>query len=531
MVYSLYESGPTGRLSSLSENAGGTQNLVEYTYLGMNTIVKESHPQVAGGLNLSYGSAGTYGGWDRFGQTIGQEWRKDDGTLVDGYGYTYDRAGNRTSKGNLLNSAFSETYAYDGLSRLTDTNRGGVDLQNWSLDALGNWDQFTDQGTTQTRDQNEANETTEITGGWITPGYDAAGNMTTMPKAGAETTSFTAKYDAWNRLVELRDSNNNLVARYEYDGRGFRTRKTLGDGTTFDYYQNDSNQLLEVRKNGSANAYEQYVYDQRYIDAPVMVYRDTNTDGTVDQKLYITQDANFNVTAVVDGATGGVVNRFVYTPNGQRTVLTATWTAGTTDFMLGHQGLYLDGESGLYYNRARYLHPTLGSFIQRDPLGYVDGASLYQYELDSPTDSRDSNGTDEEHTKNKNPSNLPKHEKGQARKVLDKQGEKGDINRGRFTPRGGKATNKRGMARIPVLKYLVLLACEAACSAFYTTSVAEADKRLQDSIEATQQSITGGLPLAEAQKMIDVAVTVHKYTVLEAATTYAACALTCLCPF
>ena len=239
---------------------------------------------------------------------------------------------------------------------------------------------------------NAANETTEITGGWVTPVYDAAGNMTTMPKAGAETTSFTAKYDAWNRLVELRDSNNNLVARYEYDGRGFRTRKTLGDGTTFDYYQNDSNQLLEVRKNGSANAYEQYVYDQRYIDAPVMVYRDTNTDGTVDQKLYITQDANFNVTAVVDGATGGVVNRFVYTPNGQRTVLTATWTAGTTDFMLGHQGLYLDGESGLYYNRARYLHPTLGNFIQRDPLGYVDGANVYQYVQDNPANRVDPNG-------------------------------------------------------------------------------------------------------------------------------------------
>ena len=53
VVYSVYESGPTGRLSSLSENAGGTLNLVQYTYLGMSTIVKESHPQVAGGLNLS----------------------------------------------------------------------------------------------------------------------------------------------------------------------------------------------------------------------------------------------------------------------------------------------------------------------------------------------------------------------------------------------------------------------------------------------------------------------------------------------
>ncbi len=133
-------------------------------------------------------------------------------------------------------------------------------------------------------------------------------------------------------------------------------------------------------------------WDQRYIDAPVMVYRDTNTDAAVDQKLYVTQDADFNVTATISGDTGVVANRFIYTPYGQRTVLTATWTAGTTDFMLGHQGLYLDGESGLYYNRARYLHPTLGNFIQRDPLGYVDGGSLYQYERSRPGTLLDPSG-------------------------------------------------------------------------------------------------------------------------------------------
>ena len=63
-----------GRLLSISENTGGTQNLVSYTYLGMNTIVKESHPQVSGGLNLSYGASGTCAGWDRFGQTASKEW-------------------------------------------------------------------------------------------------------------------------------------------------------------------------------------------------------------------------------------------------------------------------------------------------------------------------------------------------------------------------------------------------------------------------------------------------------------------------
>lgn len=35
--------------------------------------------------------------------------------------------------------------------------------------------------------------------------------------------------------------------------------------------------------------------------------------------------------------------------------------------------------SGLVYNRARYLHPTLGTFTRRDAAGYIDGLNLYEY--------------------------------------------------------------------------------------------------------------------------------------------------------
>ena len=38
----------------------------------------------------------------------------------------------------------------------------------------------------------------------------------------------------------------------------------------------------------------------------------------------------------------------------------------------------MDRESGLWYFRARYYSGTLGRFIGRDPLGYVDGRSMYR---------------------------------------------------------------------------------------------------------------------------------------------------------
>ena len=32
-------------------------------------------------------------------------------------------------------------------------------------------------------------------------------------------------------------------------------------------------------------------------------------------------------------------------------------------------GMYLDAETGLYYDRARYYSSTLGRFLQTDPIG------------------------------------------------------------------------------------------------------------------------------------------------------------------
>lgn len=52
----------------------------------------------------------------------------------------------------------------------------------------------------------------------------------------------------------------------------------------------------------------------------------------------------------------------------------------------------LGSQGGLIYNRARELHPRLGRFMQRDPLGYVDGMSLYQYLNSHPVMATDSLG-------------------------------------------------------------------------------------------------------------------------------------------
>ena len=130
--------------------------------------------------------------------------------------------------------------------------------EHWALDPTGNWTgykQDTDGGGAwdldQTRTHNAANEITAFAGTtWAATVHDRAGNMTTVPKPDSPSSSYTCVYDAWNRLVRVRDGQNN-VAEYEYDGRNFRVvKKTYAAGVFSEvrhfYYTNDW-QVLEER--------------------------------------------------------------------------------------------------------------------------------------------------------------------------------------------------------------------------------------------------------------------------------------------
>ncbi len=83
-------------------------------------------------------------------------------------------------------------------------------------------------------------------------------------------------------------------------------------------------------------------------------------DGALNERLWVVQDANFNVTAVVDDS-GEVVERYIYDPFGQATVLDAEWNVrsggSAYDWLYLHQGGRYDVTSGLYHFRFRDYSP------------------------------------------------------------------------------------------------------------------------------------------------------------------------------
>jgi RHS repeat-associated protein len=388
------------RLDSISDSTGILEG---YKYLGLGTVVERDHPQV--GVNLTYisptgstGDAGDqYTGLDRFGRVVEQLWQNTNtNTATDDTQYGFDADSNVLYQENKLNETLSQLFSYDGLNQLTGYQVGTLNStktgltgsasasQSWGLDALGNWTSVTTDGTAQTNTANAQNEYTAV--GSATPGYDADGNMTTDQNGN------TLVYDAWNRLVAVKNSTGTTIATYSYDGLNRQVSVTENGTTTQLIYSADW-QVLEERVDGATTA--QYVWSPVYVNALVLRDAATTTPGTLDQRLWVQQDANWNVTALVDNS-GNVVERFTYTPYGVVTVLAPDWSArGTSSYNWVYlfQGGRYDSASGLYTFQERQYSPTLGRWMTMDPLGLEGGDyNTYRFIGNGPTNATDPSG-------------------------------------------------------------------------------------------------------------------------------------------
>ena len=89
--------------------------------------------------------------------------------------------------------------------------------------------------------------------------------------------------------------------------------------------------------------------------------------------------STLSVSAITN-ASGVVRERYTYDAYGKMYVRDASGALKSSQVPMqpyGFTGRRYDEESGLWYFRARYYDDQLGRFISRDPLGYVDGMSLY----------------------------------------------------------------------------------------------------------------------------------------------------------
>ena len=271
---------------------------------------------------------------------------------LDGASYTYDPAGNRTSKGNYLNGATSN-YTYDPLYQLTQVTQSGSTTEGYSYDLVGN--RLSSSGVPN-YSYNASNELTSSSNGSYT--YDANGNTLTD----AQGRSFT--WDFENRLIQAVNPGVGTTT-FKYDPFGRRIQKISPSFTSIFVY--DGSNLIETL---NASGAEVASYTQtRNVDEPLAELRSSSAD-------YYEADALGSITSLSNG-TGTLVNTYTYDSFGNLTAST-----GTVRNYFQYTAREFDSETNLYFYRARYFDPNSGRFLSEDPA--EDDLNLYAYVQNNP---------------------------------------------------------------------------------------------------------------------------------------------------
>jgi RHS repeat-associated protein len=275
----------------------------------------------------------------------------------------------------------SKTYFYDGVGNRT--------FENTTVAGVTTSDNYTYPATS-----NRVQSVVRLAATTRSLTYDGAGNIATDTRSGIP---YAYTYNNANRLKTV-TAQANLTGTYTYNGfeqliARVVTNSGTANGTTFFVHDLWGNVIAELDATGTT--VREYIYlpeaeiaptrqARTQVDRPIAVISGVNTASPA--TLFVHVD-HLNRPTMMTNAAKASVWAAIWTPWGTPQSITG---AETNDARFPGQWFQL--EAGLAYNWYRHYDPSLGRYTQPDPLGFVDGPSVYAYAKSKPLQFIDPEG-------------------------------------------------------------------------------------------------------------------------------------------
>ncbi|MEP2715219.1 RHS repeat-associated core domain-containing protein [Pseudophaeobacter sp.] len=297
-----------------------------------------------------------------------------NGTSLRDVSYGWSLRDNLLSTTDNLDVTQNEAFQYSAQQRLSDADGAYGDL-DFAYDLNGNRTSrsVTSNGSTQSESysyplSSNRLQSTALGTSSRALSYDGAGNVTSDNLDGS---IYTYSYDAANRMTAL-SINGVAQAEYRYNALGQQVSRYLvaEDKTIHTIHDLDGNRIAEFEYDPITRAtvlLREYIWLE---GEPIAVVEN-------DQIYYLRTDHIGRPRFATDAA-GLTVWQANYLPFGKLHVT----TGNNPDLRI--PGQWFQAESGLFQNWMRDYDPTQSRYLQADPLGLVDGPSLYGYTGQNP---------------------------------------------------------------------------------------------------------------------------------------------------